>query len=146
MAPKSRTVPHSAPCVGLWHADLQPFKLITPCGISDKPVGSVTTALGLHQHTDRPTNSNHGSSSRSDTSSSTDQLQLNAIVTDAIVTDPLIKEYRYALLEALEEVFGLQLQSASQEQVQQLLQAGGGSSWSEAQGSAAAAAAAAAVP
>jgi len=58
------------------------------------------------------------------------------------VTDPLIKEYRYALLEALEEVFGLQLQSASQEQVQQLLQAGGGSTWPEAQGSAAAAAAA----
>lgn len=115
--------------------DLQPFKLITPCGISDKPVGSVRTALGLPQHTDRPTGSNHGSSN--DSNSSTDQLQL-----DAIVTDPLIKEYRYALLEALEEVFGLQLQSASQEQVQQLLQAGGGSTWPEAQGSAAAAAAA----
>jgi hypothetical protein len=77
--------------------------MITPCGISDKPVGSVKTALGLEQQP-------------SSAGSSVQQLSL-----DAIVHDPLITEYRYALLEALEEVFGLQLQPASQQQLQQLL-------------------------
>lgn len=87
-------------------ADLGPFSMITPCGISEKPVGSVKMALGLEQQP-------------SSAGSSVQQLSL-----DAVVQDPLITEYRYALLEALEEVFGLQLQPASQQQLQQLLTQG----------------------
>lgn len=80
--------------------------MITPCGISDKPVGSIKTALSLEQLS-------------SASSSSVPQLSL-----DAVVKDPLITEYRYALLEALEDVFGLQLQPASQQQLQHLLTQG----------------------
>lgn len=89
------------------HADLGPFSLITPCGISDKPVGSVKTALSLEQ-----LSSANGSSA--------------SVSLDAVVKDPLITEYRYALLEALEDVFGLQLQPASQQQLQNLLTQGVG--------------------
>jgi hypothetical protein len=94
-------------------ADLSPFKMITPCGIADKPVGSVQTALGIVPDSSSSSGSSSGSGS-------VPQLQLNSAV-----QDPLITEYRYALLEALEEVLGLQLQQASQEQVQQLMSQNG---------------------
>lgn len=93
--------------------------MITPCGIANKPVGSVQTALGTalsHSPGSSSSSSSSVSSDGSSSAASIPQLQL-----DSIVQDPLITEYRYALLEALEEVFGLQLQQASREQVQQLL-------------------------
>jgi hypothetical protein len=108
-------------------ADLSPFKHITPCGISDRPVGSVKTALGLEQQQQQQQQQQQeplagggsGSSSNSNSSSAASILQQQL---EAVVHDPLIVEYRYALLESLEEVFGLTLQPASQEQLQQLLQ------------------------
>lgn len=105
----------AADCMCL--ADLSPFKHITPCGISDRPVGSVKTALSLEQQLQQQLQEPMTDSSGSSSAASIPQEQL-----EAVVRDPLIVEYRYALLESLEEVFGLQLQPASQEQLQQLLQ------------------------
>jgi hypothetical protein len=143
---------------------LQPFTQIVPCGISDRPVGSVKTALAAaaagpsvcppchgnkqqqghdfdscssnSSSSSQPSNTttaNHSSTSLSsdaqggvgvvcpadadDAGQQQQQQQLNAVA-----ADPLIIEYRYALLEAFEEVFGLQLQPASEQQVEHLLE------------------------
>lgn len=74
-------------------ADLTPFQHIVPCGISDKPVGSVLRLMG-------------GSGGS----------PLLSVQADA----QLLTEYRYALLEAFEEVFGLDLQPALPEMLQML--------------------------
>ena len=62
--------------------DLTPFSRITPCGIAGKPVGSVRTALAA-------AGDGGGDAEQGDTE--------------------LLREYRYALLEAFEEVFGVRL-------------------------------------
>lgn len=132
---------------------LEPFRLITPCGIADRPVGSVKSALRraarqgqgreqqqqLRQHdvaaadahtagvqeessnsgmgVSRAASTEHGNSS----SRGEEQQQVQQKELFAVSGDPLIVEYRYALLEALQDVFGLQLVTASDEHMQQLM-------------------------
>lgn len=136
---------------------LEPFQLITPCGITDKPVGSVNSALErvamqqqqlqqlpqqqqqMQQHdgatlpqgaagfTSPGTHLQQHSSPRTPTSDQVVQLELQPPQPQqdlyAVAQDPMIVEYRYALLEAFEDVFGLQMVPASKEQQQQLVSA-----------------------
>ncbi|WIA14326.1 hypothetical protein OEZ85_002856 [Tetradesmus obliquus] len=114
---------------------LGPFSHITPCGIADRPVGSVKTALARAAAAAAADSEADGSSNSSSIQGTQQQQQLQQQQQQqqeedlhAVSSDPLIVEYRYALLEALEEVFGLQLQPASQQQMQQLLNSGSSSS------------------
>eukprot|EP00878_Enallax_costatus_P028758 GHUV01031098.1.p1 GENE.GHUV01031098.1~~GHUV01031098.1.p1 ORF type:complete len:229 (+),score=66.68 GHUV01031098.1:222-908(+) len=140
---------------------LEPFGLITPCGIGHRPVGSVRSTLeraARHEQQQPQLQQEHdgeivqtaaadGMSSRSHSStgmglqqsrsfSTSDsggppQQQLQSLpqhqshVQDlyAVSQDPRIVEYRYALLEAFESVFGLRIVCASAKQKQQLITA-----------------------
>ena len=82
--------------------DLRPFAAIVPCGISDRAVGSVAQQLQLPcMHNGAGGLENGGPSGDSDSGHSTQDFQKE-----------LLLEYRYALLEAFEQVFGLELQAA----------------------------------
>jgi lipoyl(octanoyl) transferase len=65
--------------------DLGPFRDIVPCGIKDKPVGSVAGLLQRQQ-----------------------QQELSPEQQQAAHGE-LLLEYRFALLDALSDVFGLEL-------------------------------------
>eukprot|EP00879_Flechtneria_rotunda_P009526 GHRR01009970.1.p1 GENE.GHRR01009970.1~~GHRR01009970.1.p1 ORF type:complete len:219 (+),score=78.90 GHRR01009970.1:1399-2055(+) len=141
---------------------LQPFKLIIPCGIAGRPVGSVRTALSgcitagaqvataaaasaaltassaCSEQLNVVGNVGNNRSSSNNTggcqhSSSGDDMPMQPSSSSqtgdkwqqqlySVRNDTLIVEYRCALLEAFEDVFGLHLQPASQQQKEQLLQ------------------------
>ncbi|KAF8063769.1 LIP2P [Scenedesmus sp. PABB004] len=124
---------------------LGPFAAITPCGIADRPVGSVRAALAAEGH-----GGGGGSAGGAQPGGAAEQLAAQAQAVQrqappaaatagalavpqqaaagalaaqdaarallAPARDPLIVEYRYALLEALEDVLGLSLQPASEAQ------------------------------
>jgi hypothetical protein len=80
--------------------DLAPFRLIVPCGIADRPVGSVETALGLPPPlASGGGGGGHGLGGLSGAGWSAEQREL-------------LLEYRFGLLEALGDVFGLELVDA----------------------------------
>ena len=156
--------------------DLAPFQHIVPCGIGDRPVGSVASALGRHDAAgeqlpaelldplapaegqeeveaklrqllaanaaaggagyDAPPAASAGSGPArgtatgdatpgASTSGAGEPFQVH-------VPDPLLIEYRYALLDAFSEVFGLSLVAASSAGT---AGGGGGSSSSSSSGS-----------
>ncbi|KAI8467747.1 MAG: hypothetical protein J3K34DRAFT_523463 [Monoraphidium minutum] len=93
--------------------DLAPFGLIVPCGIEGRPVGSVESALGLRPHmTARAGDS--AAAAAADAAVATGGGGWGAEQRELMV------EYRYGLLEALEEVFGLELVGARPEQLDAL--------------------------
>lgn len=138
---------------------LEPFRMITPCGIADRPVGSVKSALeatarqeeqlplqqqqqqdntaaastaeagvqeqgsnssiGCVSHPNATTSAHRATGDSSQSVSSAGQVQQQDLF--SVSHDPLIVEYRYALLEALQDVFGLQMVAASHQQVQDLM-------------------------
>ena len=73
-------------------ADLTPFKDIVPCGISDREVTSVVELLVEHALDEDPY------ASRSD---------LLEVYSSVEYQKQLLEEYRYGLISASEEVFGL---------------------------------------
>jgi lipoyl(octanoyl) transferase len=81
-------------------ADLSPFRQIVPCGISDRPVGSVRSALGLPPP---PPAANAASAAAAALPPGASPAELAAAV--AAARDPLLAEYRDALLESFQEVF-----------------------------------------
>lgn len=83
--------------------DLGPFGLIVPCGIGDRPVGSVETALGLRPPPAR------GAGGRAAEAPDWGAGQA-----------ALLAEYRWGLLEAVEDVFGLALVPAPPGMVDEL--------------------------
>ncbi len=87
--------------------DLAPFRDIVPCGISDRPVGSVAGLLARQQQ---------------------QQVELGAGEQAA-----LLQEYRYALLDSLAEVFGLQLGADDEATAALLADAAGGGGGGEQQ-------------
>jgi hypothetical protein len=97
--------------------DLAPFGLIVPCGIEGRPVGSVEAALA------------RGSSSSSDGSGNSSSGGWPRVEPGPAEAGPvwgseqreLLVEYRYGLLEAVEEVFGLEIVQAGAEEVEALL-------------------------
>jgi lipoyl(octanoyl) transferase len=94
-------------------ADLSPFKQIVPCGISDRPVGSVRSALGLpappplSESAARAAAEALLAASGGAFSSSASLAELAAAA--AAARDPLVAEYRDALLDAFAEVFDARL-------------------------------------
>lgn len=77
--------------------DLSPFASIVPCGITDKAVGSVAQQLAAQARGGAAEGSCAGASADEGA-----QLQCGSC-------HQLLLEYRYALLEAFEQVFGLEL-------------------------------------
>jgi hypothetical protein len=76
-----------------------------PCGISDKAVGSVAQQLAWQQLQQQQHNST------SDFKGDIVQTFLEGSLHASSPTNSeLLLEYRYALLEAFEEVFGLELE------------------------------------
>ena len=92
--------------------DLGPFGLVVPCGIADKAVGSVASALG--RASEVRAGAGRAASGRA------------ACGAWGAEERQLLLEYRYALLEAFEEVFGLRLVPASAAQAAALLGADAG--------------------
>jgi len=87
--------------------DLRPFAAIVPCGISDRPVGSVAQQLGA-PHLRATTVRNDGAGMPIESSGAKGESL--TIANDEC--KQLLLEYRYALLEAFEAVFGLELELA----------------------------------
>jgi hypothetical protein len=100
--------------------DLGPFGLIVPCGIGDRPVGSVERALAA------------GGSGGGGGGSAGLAPVAPGPAAAAPAWGPeqaaLLVEYRFALLEALGEVFGLELEAAGPRDVAALGCGGGGGS------------------
>lgn len=59
--------------------DLAPYSLITPCGISDYPVGSVKECILSEFYPD--------------------------VVSETFPDDDLLQEYRFGLIDSFQEVF-----------------------------------------
>ncbi|KAF5840809.1 putative lipoate-protein ligase B [Dunaliella salina] len=87
--------------------DLRPFAAIVPCGISDRPVGSVAQQLGRpHPRTLSVQIDEAGFPSESS------GTEGGTLAMEDDEGNQLLQEYRYALLEAFEAVFGLKLMLA----------------------------------
>lgn len=106
--------------------DLAPFASIVPCGLADRPVASVQGVLAAAAAAAR-VGSGDG---RAAQGQQQQQQQLEA--------EQLLAEYRHGLLDAFEDVFGVELQAADSASMARLL--GGGGSGVQAPAEAAAAA------
>lgn len=115
-------------------ADLQPFRQIVPCGISDRPVGSVRSALGLPPPPPLTASAAAMAAEACAALASAAGAReggglsgaAEAAAAVAAARDPLVAEYRAALLEAFEEVFDARLTTGS---VSGMMM-GGGEGWS----------------
>ena len=88
-------------------ADLSPFGRIVPCGIPDKPVGSVRAALGLPPPPALSSAAAFEAAAAAAGGSEASAAELAAL------RDPLVTEYRDALLDAFGEVFDARLARAA---------------------------------
>jgi hypothetical protein len=113
--------------------DMGPFDAIVPCGIGDRPVTSVHQLLAAAGHAapahipvPRSTPASGDGSSSSSSSSRRDAAQHQVPLPDIQQQQQqqrvdagqaaLLLEYRYALLESFEEVFGVTLVTPPQEE------------------------------
>ena len=99
-----------------WHGlalnvttDLEPFRSIVPCGIADRPVGSVRSMLGNEGYGSR-----FGSNSVASCCDDHCGIDLcwgeHPLCSDSSRGPELLTEYRFALLEAFEDVFDVKLE------------------------------------
>ncbi|GBF99410.1 plastidial lipoyltransferase-like [Raphidocelis subcapitata] len=102
--------------------DLRPFAAIVPCGIGDRPVGSVRTALAAEAAAAAA--AARGSSG----GGAAEAAAAEAAAAAAEGGEALLREYRYALVEAFGAVFDLELAPAAPGDAARLLGAGGGAS------------------
>jgi lipoyl(octanoyl) transferase len=114
-------------------ADLEPFRQIVPCGISDRPVGSVRSALGLPSPPPLPASAAAAAAEACAALASAAGGEAGRLAAAAVAAarDPLVAEYRAALLEAFEEVFDARLTTGSSVSGM-MMGGGGGGSWGEA--------------
>jgi hypothetical protein len=94
--------------------DLGPFGLIVPCGIGDRPVGSVERAVAAAAAAG-------GGGGGAGALPPVPPRPAAAAVAWGEEQRGLMLEYRYALVEALEEVFGLEFEQAGPAEVAALL-------------------------